>query len=247
LTVRDRSQLVRMPTRTPTTHRGGLAPYAAIFRPPFLGVALFAILMMGLTPLTSIGQSVLGPYVFSQFGHLSAIGSLLSGALIWVGALLGSWLAWMFLDRIGRIRAILISLGLTIVVYLLMVTVAQGTVGMAVLFFMLGALVWFGSSAWWPLPSELLPTAVRGRAQGLGSGLQRFMIAVNVYLVPVLLAGVGFTWTVLISAAVAVVLIPYALWGRRYEPSARSIDEASGDTFFTTTKATDDEKTTKRV
>jgi hypothetical protein len=117
-----------------------------------------------------------------------------------------------------------------------LVTVGRGNLGLVALFFALGVLVWFGSSAWWPLPSELLPTAVRGRAQGLGSGLQRFTIAVNVFLVPVLLAGVGFTWTVLISAAVALVLIPYVLWGLRYEPTAKSLDAASGDALFTTTQ-----------
>jgi hypothetical protein len=120
----------------------------------------------------TIGQSVLGPYVFSAFGHLSVIGSLLSSALIWVGALPGSCIDWMVLDLIGRIRAIVISLGLTVVVYVLTVTVAQGNFGLVPLFFALGVLVWFGSSAWWPLPSELLPNAVRGRAQGLGSELQ---------------------------------------------------------------------------
>jgi putative MFS transporter len=238
VTVHDPSQVVQALQRPPqqvqqgSTLRRAIQPYLAIFGKPFRGVAAFAILMIGLTPFASIGQSVLGPYVFQQFGHLTAIESLLSSALLWVGALLGSCLAWALIDRVGRILSIVISLALTIVVYVLMVTVARGNVGLVPLFFALGVLVWFGSSAWWPLPSELLPTAVRGRAQGLGSGLQRFSIAVNVYLVPVLLAGVGFTWTVLTSAAVALVLIPYALWGRRYEPAAKSLDEASGDALF---------------
>ena len=46
--------------------------------------------MIGLTPFASIGQSVLGPYVFQQFGHLTAIESLLSSALLWVGAVSGA-------------------------------------------------------------------------------------------------------------------------------------------------------------
>jgi putative MFS transporter len=233
LTVTNTSTLVEtMMTPPPLVGRHArsvgawIAPYRSVLA---RGAGLFAVLMIGLMPLNGIGQSVLGPYVLKEFGHLSAVGALLGGAVIWVGAIVGSCLAWATLDKIGRITAIAASLVGFVIVYVLMVTVASGTVALVPLFCLLGVVTWFGASAAWPLPSELLPTAVRGRAQGLGSGLQRVSIAVNVLLVPHLLGLLGFRPTVLLAAGISVALIPLALSGRRYEPSGESIDLASGD------------------
>jgi MFS transporter, putative metabolite transport protein len=215
-------------TREPLTVRAWLRPYARIFEKPWRRAGLFAILMIGLMPLNGIGQSVLGPYVLKQFGHLSATGALLGGAVIWVGAIIGSCLAWKWVDRLGRITSLVASLVGFVVVYVLMVTVAFGTVGLVPLFSLLGVATWFGASAAWPLPSELLPTTIRGRAQGLGSGLQRVSIGVNVLLVPPLLNLLGFRGVVLLATGVSVLLMPFALSGRRHEPAGKSIEVASG-------------------
>jgi hypothetical protein len=64
--------------------------------------------------------------------------------------------------------------------------------------------------------------------------LQRISIGVNVLLVPHLLGAFGFRWTVLLAAGISVALIPYAVWGRRYEPAGRSIDLASDDRLLVT-------------
>lgn len=212
--------------------RGWLAQYAAVFRAGARGAVLFAILMIGLIPLNGIGQSVLGPYVLKEFGHLSAVQALLGGSVIWVGALVGSLIAWKTIDRVGRVPTIVAALVGFVIVYVLMVTVAFGTVGLVPLYCLLGVVTWLGASACWPLPSELAPTSVRGRAQGLGSGLQRISIGVNVLLIPHLLHLVGFRGTVLLAAGISLVLIPYAISGRRYEPARRSIDLVSGDDLF---------------
>ncbi len=190
---------------------------------------VFAILMIGLIPLNGIGQSVLGSYVLHQFGQVSKVGSILASGVIWIGALAGSFLAWRTLDRIGRIRSIVGALIGFVVVYVLMVTVALGTAWLIPLFCLLGVVTWWGAAACWPLPSELAPTEVRGRAQGLGSGLQRVSIGVNVLLVSHMLTWVGFRATVLLAAGISVAFIPLALWGRRFEPSRKSLELASGD------------------
>ena len=109
---------------------------------------------------------------------------MLGGAVIWVGAILGSLLAFRVLDRLGRIRSVIWALVGFVAVYVPMATVAANTVALVPLYCLLGVVTWFGASACWPLPSELLPTAVRGRAQGVGSGLQRVSIGVNVLIVP---------------------------------------------------------------
>jgi len=206
-----------------------LDPYAKLFAGTRRTAVVFAILMIGLIPLNGIGQSVLGPYVLNQFGKLSPVGSLLGGSVIWIGALLGSCLAWTAIDRIGRITSIVAALIGFVVVYVLWATVAFGTAWLIPLFCLLGVVTWWGAAACWPLPSELAPTELRGRAQGLGSGLQRVSIGVNVLFIPHMLVWVGFRATLFVVAGISVALIPLALWGRRFDPARKSLELASGD------------------
>ena len=137
--------------------RRRLEPYRRIFAPPLRGAAVFAILMIGLIPLNGIGQSVLGPYVLHEFGHLSEVGAVLGGAVIWVGAIVGSLLAFRVLDRIGRIRSVIWARSGLSLVYVPMATVAANTVALVPLYCLLGVVTWFGASACWPLPSECCP------------------------------------------------------------------------------------------
>jgi len=232
--VRDHSRLATAPSRPVVRRRararGRLEPYAKLFSGKRRAAVIFAILMIGLIPLNGIGQSVLVTYVLDQFGgHLSRVSSILAGSVLWIGALAGSYLAWRTLDRLGRISSIVGALVGFVVVYVLMVTVAFGTAWLIPLYFLLGVVTWWGASACWPLPSELAPTEMRGRAQGLGTGLQRFCIGVNTLLLPHMLVWVGFRATVLLAAGISVALIPFALWGRRFEPTQRSLEVASGD------------------
>ena len=232
--VRDRSRLA-VTTAPPVPSadvrerfRRRLEPYARLFAGAWRTAVVFAILMIGLIPLNGIGQSVLGPYVLHEFGHHSTVGSLLGGSVIWIGALAGSFLAWRTIDRIGRITSIVAVLIGFVIVYVLM-AVAFRTTWLIPLYCLLGVVTWWGAAACWPLPSELAPTEVRGRAQGLGSGLQRFSIGVNLLFVPHMLVWVGFPSTALIAGAISVAFIPLALWGRRFEPAQKSLEVASGE------------------
>jgi len=233
--VLDESRLITPQTRPVAVAgvgarvRGWLEPYAKLFAAPRRMAVVFAILMIGLIPLNGIGQSVLGPHVLNEFGKLSRVGSILATGVIWIGALAGSYLAWRTLDRIGRTWSIVSALIGFVIVYVLMATVAFGTAWLIPLFCLLGVVTWWGAAACWPLPSELAPTEVRGRAQGLGSGLQRVSIGVNVLLVSHMLAWVGFRDTVLVAAGLSVAFIPLALSGRRFEPARKSLEVASDD------------------
>jgi putative MFS transporter len=229
--VLDRSRLLAAtgPPIRAVGIRAWLVPYARLFAGPRRRAILFAILMIGLIPLNGIAQSVLGPFVLNQFGHLSKVGSLLGGSVIWVGAVVGSCLAWVAIDRIGRIWSIVAALIGFVGVYVLWATVAYRTTWLIPLFCVLGVVTWWGAAACWLLPSELAPTEVRGHAQGLGSGLQRLSIGVNVLFIPHMLAWVGFRTTLLVAAGISVALIPLALWGQQFEPATKSLELASGD------------------
>jgi MFS transporter, putative metabolite transport protein len=234
LRVRDRSRLMVTPAPPVAVAgiraglRGRLESYASLFAGARRMAVVWAILMIGLIPLNGIGQSVLGPYVLHEFGHHGMVGSLLGTSVIWIGALVGSCLAWRTIDRIGRIISIVAVLIGFMAVYVLM-AVAFQTVWFVPLYCLLGVVTWWGASACWPLPSELAPTEVRGRAQGLGSGLQRFSIGVNLLVVPHMLAWVGFAATALVAAGLSVAFIPLAWWGRAFEPAGKSLELASGD------------------
>jgi MFS transporter, putative metabolite transport protein len=236
LRVVDHARLPAAPALPPVATGGARSgvrswfePYARLFSGPGRAPMVFAVLMIGLIPLNGIGQSVLTPRVLHEFGDVSKVGSILASGVIWIGALAGSYLAWRTLDRLGRITSIVSALIGFVVVYVLMVTVASGTAWLIPLFCLLGVVTWWGAAACWPLPSELAPTGVRGRAQGLGSGLQRVSIGVNVLLVSHMLTWVGFRATVLVAAGISVAFIPLALWGRQFEPSRKSLELASGD------------------
>lgn len=206
-----------------------LRPYARLFAGARRTAVVFSILMIGLIPLNGIAQSVLGPYVLTEFGHHSTVGGLLGGSVIWIGAMVGSCLAWVAIDRIGRIWSTVAALIGFVVVYVVWATVGYGTTWLIPLYCLLGVVTWWGAAACWPLPSELAPTAVRGHAQGLGSGLQRVSIGINVLFIPHMLVWVGFRTTLLVAAGISVLLIPLALWGRQFEPARKSLEIASGD------------------
>ena len=66
---------------------------------------------------------------------------------------------------------------------------------------------WLGGPALqWGWSSELFPTRLRGRSQGFTNGLCRLAISINIFLVPVALASIGF------GVFVALLSIPLFLY-----------------------------------
>ncbi|HUA05967.1 MAG TPA: hypothetical protein VMB27_18805 [Solirubrobacteraceae bacterium] len=49
-----------------------------------------------------------------------------------------------------------------------------------------------------------------------------------------MLVWVGFPTTAIIAAAISVAFVPLALWGRRFEPSRKSLEVSSGDDLLGT-------------
>jgi len=86
-------------------------------------------------------------------------------------------------------------------------------------------LIWFGASSFWALPTELLPTNLRARAQGIGNGLARAMVGATTWIVPTGITTIGFKGTFLALGACGVLIGIYALTGLRFEPKGRDLDE----------------------
>lgn len=198
--------------------------YLDIFRKPYTAPALLAMACVSLTMYAGGASSVLGSYILKDILQVSSVTAVLAGALIWIGGIIGSILAWFFLDRIGRLRSMTFYLVGLFLTYLAMVTVAWNTVWLVPLYLVQGIFTWYGAAANWILPAELLPTRLRGRALGLGHGMARMHIGFTTILVPVMLAGIGFQPMVLILGGSGLLIAAYAWWGRKYEPNAVSLE-----------------------
>ncbi|MBV9858605.1 MAG: MFS transporter [Alphaproteobacteria bacterium] len=201
--------------------------YLDIFRAPYTRQASLAIIIVGLTPLCGAPASVVGPYVLRYVGLMGPTAALKGGMLIWVGGLIGSILAFLTIDRIGRLVSSAISLwGCAICMGVLVLSIDKPVLFVAV-YTIYGVLIWFGASSFWALPTELLPTNLRARAQGIGNGLARTMVGLTTWIVPTGIAAIGFAGTFLALGFCAVLLGAFALTGLRFEPKGRDLDELS--------------------
>ncbi len=212
------------------SHHLNQGSYPDLFRKPYTRQAILAFVIVGFTPFMGATASVVGPYVFQYVGAFGLAGSLQAGTITWIGGLIGALVAYLTIDRIGRMTSVIISCWGS---FLVSVALALGAVQypplFLVLFVCLAALTWFGASSFWLLPSELLPTHLRGRAQGFGNGLARLMVAVATFVIPVGIAHLGFSATITLLGSVGLVIGLYATTGFKFEPRARSLEEASID------------------
>lgn len=198
--------------------------YLEIFRQPNTTRALLAIIIISLTPLMS-PASVVAPYVLKYVGLLGDTASLKGSMLVWVGGLIGACIALMTIDRIGRLTSTVIACWGCALSLVLLVQWVQIPGLFIAAYILLGALTWFGASSFWALPTELLPTHLRARAQGLGNGLARTVVGLTTWIVPWAVASYGFEMTFYVLAGVAVLLGCYALTGLRFEPMGRELSD----------------------
>ncbi len=206
--------------------------YLDIFRAPYTRQAWLAIIIVGFTPLVGASASVAGPYVLHFVGLLGQTAALKAGMLIWTGGLVGSTIALLTIDRIGRIWSSVISCWGCALCMILLVVFVQTPVVFVTVYTLYGVCIWFGASSFWVLPTELLPTRLRARAQGIGNGLARFMVGITTWIIPTGIATIGFTGTFVCLSLCGVTIGLYALTGRRFEPKGRDLHELAADDFL---------------
>lgn len=220
----------RRPEPAADTHLVALRPgsqgtYLDIFKKPYTAGAILAIVIVGLTPLVGAPASVIAPYVLHYVGLLGATASLKGSMFIWIGGLAGSLIAFATIDRIGRLVSSAISLFGAFVCLVLLAVLQGHPTPFVAIYILLGALTWFGASSFWALPTELLPTHLRARGQGLGNGLARAVVGATTWMVPAGIAALGFKTTIILLGACGIPLGIYALLGRKFEPRGRRLDE----------------------
>ena len=202
--------------------------YAQLFRHPY-GIRLaFTAALFGLIGLGAGVTTIASPYVFHFVGLLGLQGSILASMGTWGVAFLGTITSARLFDRFGRIRV-----GLVATVIAGLGDVAMGLFGaghptiLIIAFAVAAFFNWIGSGVWWSLSSELFPTAIRGRAQGIANGICRLTVGADIFIVPFGTAMFGFTATIIVLACTLFAMTVLFVIGKQFEPNQQSL-EVSG-------------------
>ncbi|MBV8166239.1 MAG: MFS transporter [Alphaproteobacteria bacterium] len=190
--------------------------YAELLRPPLLRRTALVSVVFLLNCFSGSISTIATPLVLRTVGALSVQTTLLFSATVWMTAFAGTIASSFLIDRIGRRKLCYVSvIPFGIIALVLSAFSAGNPVVLVVGFYAISFATWIGIAVLvWVWASELFPTHLRGRSQGICNGFCRLAIAGNIYLVPIALAGVCFsTYIALLSIpmftiAVLVMLFP---------------------------------------
>lgn len=203
--------------------------YAELLSPPYGRRVFWISLVFSLNCLSGSISTIATPLVISTVGAMGITATLLFSASVWVVALIGALLSSVLIDRIGRRKLCYISVLPFAVIALVMSQFAQSSPMVLVIgFYALSLATWTGIAVLvWVWSSELFPTHLRGRSQGVCNAFCRLAISVNIFLVPTALAGFGFSTYIAVLAlpmlAIAVIVSRVPL----FESSLRSLEDLS--------------------
>lgn len=210
--------------------QGGRGCWSELFRPPFRRRAGWVATIFFLNCLAGPIATVATPYVIRTVGAFSVQTTLMFSSMVWGTSLIGSLCSFALIDRIGRKRlcyASLIPAGIMALV--MAVTAGKSPTMLVVGYFLFSFFIWLGGpSLQWGWSSELFPTRLRGRSQGFCNGMCRLAISINIFMVPVALASVGFG---VFIALLSLPLFAYALIVNRlamFESAGLSLEALEG-------------------
>jgi MFS transporter, putative metabolite transport protein len=168
--------------------------YGELLSPPHRRRLIFVALVFSLNCFSGSISSIATPLVLNTVGALSANATLLFSASVWLTSLLGTLVGAVLIDRIGRRTLCYLSALPYAVVALVMGAFAQHNATVLVVgYFVISFVNWMGTAVLgWVWASELFPTHLRGRSQGVCNACCRLAISANIFLVPVALANIGF-------------------------------------------------------
>lgn len=168
--------------------------WGELFRPPMRRRLWWVTAIFFLNCLAGPIATVATPYVVRTVGAFSVQTTLLFSTLVWGSSLVGALGSFLLIDRIGRKRLCYLSLVPAGCLALLMgITAGHSPTMLVIGYFLFSFFNWLGGPALqWGWSSELFPTRLRGRSQGFCNGMCRLAISINIFLVPVALAEIGF-------------------------------------------------------
>ncbi len=168
--------------------------YSELLRPPYRRRVIWVGLVFMLNCFSGSISSIAAPLVLRTVGALSVNATIWFSATVWLTSLAATLLGAVLIDRIGRRTLCYLSVLPFAVIALVMGLFAQhNPIILVGGFYAIGFATWMGIAVLvWVWASELFPTHLRGRSQGLCNAGCRLAIAVNIFLVPQALAGIGF-------------------------------------------------------
>jgi putative MFS transporter len=205
--------------------------YADLFRQPFLPRTFWVSTIFFLNCLAGPIATIATPFVLRYIGLMSIQQTIIFSGLVWVTSLIGAAGSFFLIDRIGRKNLCYLSLIPAGICALCMGLFATGNPSLLIaLFFLFSFFNWLGAPPLqWAWSSELFPTRLRGRSQGFCNAVCRLAISINIFLVPVAQATVGFGVLVML---LSIPLFLYALIVNRvalFDTTDVSIDDLSSD------------------
>jgi len=180
-----------------TPQRGS---YRELFRRPYCRRTLLVALVFFLNCVAGPLSTIAAPFVLRTVGALSNEATLLFSSFVWCTSLAGVLLGLVLIDRISRRRLLYLTAIPEGCAALFMAIAGPGRPSMLVAgFFAFSFFSWLGPAVLtWVWSSELFPTRLRGRSQGFCNGACRLAIAINIFLIPIGVATVGFTASILL-------------------------------------------------
>jgi MFS transporter, putative metabolite transport protein len=203
--------------------------YGDIFRAPYGRRVFWIGLVFTFNCFSGSISTIATPLVINTLGTLGTTGTIAFSASVWVTALAGALISSMLIDRIGRRKLCYLSSLPFVAIALVMAEFSQQHPLVLIIgFYGLSLVTWWGNAVLvWVWASEVFPTHLRGRSQGFCNALCRLAISANIFLVPIALAGFGFSTYLAILAmpvlAIAIIVRCVPL----FESSVRSLEDLS--------------------
>jgi MFS transporter, putative metabolite transport protein len=218
---------------TSTAESIGPTPLQASYRDLFVGpmrrrLALVTAIFF-LNCLAGSVTTICTPLVMKEVGALSDTAALAFSGITWFVALIGTLVSMVLVDRVGRRR---LCYGSTLAFSATALVLAVfGTHHPAIL---IGGLCVITLAAWsgiavltWIWASELFPTTLRGRSQGIASAACRVAAAANIFVMPVALRTVGFGLYVGVLAVPMLLIALLTALNPLLDSGGRALEEVS--------------------
>jgi MFS transporter, putative metabolite transport protein len=200
-------------TAIPNVLQRNTGSYGELFGPGYIKRLSLVSLVFTLNCFSGSIGTVAAPLVLSTVGAMSMNATLFFSATIWMTALCGVITSSFLIDRIGRRKLCYLSVIPFGIIALVMAAFAQqSSVVLVVGFYALSYATWLGIAVLvWVWSSEIFPTHLRGRSQGVCNAWCRLAISLNIFIVPSALAGLGFS-TYIGLLSIPMFLIAVIVW-----------------------------------
>ncbi len=175
-------------------------------------------------------STIAAPYVLRTVGALSMQASLGFSALVWIVGLIGVLCGLLLIDRLGRRPLLLIAAIPEGLAALFMAFAGPQHPPMLIAgYFIFSFCSWLGPAVLtWVWSSELFPTHLRGRSQGFCNATCRLAIAINIFLIPVGVAAIGFTASIVILSVPLFGLAALVASQPLFDSQNQSLEELEG-------------------